>query len=283
MRSGSIVFVVADRIAQVVLLPVYLLMLLRSQAASVGLTFRAHLAIYVSFAPFQIAGFVRVQPARRNAVRDAALLIEAPSVYRVHCRGRGTAIVRRRQLGVVPGRHLLMQHLVRGRLEMLFARRHLVLWSCPGRYTSRAIEACAIHDRGVVDNRAVHINVADDSGVDVDYRCVIAEGVPRPDTSEEADSSVTEAVIDAPIEADVRSPVSRMPCINASAEAPVSGSPEYADAWRRDPHTRHPEVTFGPPGPIARSPEIPVPRAGRLSVNGQRGRRHINRDINPRL
>src|ERR1700733_9171905 len=116
------------------------------------------------------------------------------------------------------------------------------------------VEAGPIY-RGVVDDGAVDIGVVNHGGVHVGDRAVIGEMAAFPASTEESHAHISEAVVDAAIEADVGAPVSGMPSVKSAGESPITGSPQKAHSGWKDPGSGHPEVAVGSIGPIAWSPD----------------------------
>lgn len=90
-----------------------------------------------------------------------------------------------------------------------------------------AVKAHAI-DLAIVDHRfVVHVmNVRD---VYVVYRAVVEEMTAVPVSAFVSKPAVPEAVVNAAVEADMRSPETCMPEIAAAAPAPIAGSPQKAN------------------------------------------------------
>src|SRR5580658_10512265 len=110
---------------------------------------------------------------------------------------------------------MLVGHLFGCRLNMLFVSSSFFLRGCPGRNSSRAaIEAGASH-RAVVDHSSVDVSVVDHGRIDVDYCGVIREVSAPPRAADESNSAITETVIHAPVEPNVRAPITGMKSINA--------------------------------------------------------------------
>src|SRR5208283_4817052 len=106
-----------------------------------------------------------------------------------------------------------------------------------------------IHDHVAL----VHVPHIDD--IDIHDGAVIEEAAATPLAAPEADAAVSEAVVNAAIEADVRSPVAGVPRIKAAAPSPVAGGPEHANG-RYDPGAGNPVVAAVViPGPVARGPD----------------------------
>src|SRR5579859_6731284 len=125
---------------------------------------------------------------------------------------------------------------------MLLAHRGLFLRSRARRDAALAVEAGAVHHRRVVDHGAVDVDVAHYGLVHAHNCGVIGKCAASPFAADEADAAVTEAVVNAAVESNVRAPVARVPDVKAAGETPVAGCPEHADPRRGDPHAGNPEV-----------------------------------------
>jgi hypothetical protein len=135
------------------------------------------------------------------------------------------------------------------------------------------------HRRRVVDDGLV-VDVVDNGDVHISYSAVVQEPVTLPTPAFEAFSEITEAVNDAAIEADMRTPVPVIKHKSAVDPCPVRGRPEKANLRRKDPGPWHPEVIVivVAPRPVAGSPDIAVTRAKWLLIDRQRRRPEGNRD-----
>src|SRR5271170_665894 len=138
------------------------------------------------------------------------------------------------------------------RCNVLLAAIRFLLCSRPCFDTASAIEAGVhvIHDYGpAVDVRhAVHIHVH--------HFAVVEEGAASPLAARETDAAVSEAIVNAAVEADVRSPISTVPAVEAARKSPVAWSPEHAH-WPDNPRPGDPIVAAVViPSPIAGGPEI---------------------------
>jgi hypothetical protein len=78
---------------------------------------------------------------------------------------------------------------------------------------------------GIVNGDGGIVGVVNNGGVHVADVGVISKVPAIPPAAEEADAAVPEAVINAAVEADLRSPVSAMPKESAAAPAPIPWSP----------------------------------------------------------
>ena len=123
----------------------------------------------------------------------------------------------------------------------------------------------------IVNHRAVvHIvNVGDVHIVDC---AVVVEVMAAPVSTPVADAGVTEAVVNATVESDGRSPVAGVPVVQSGGKSPVARRPQEADLGRHHPCSRHPVVSARAVSPITRCPDVSWSRTERLRVHGQRGR-----------
>src|SRR6185312_1169959 len=179
-----------------------------------------------------------------------------------------------------------------GHLHMveLFARRRSVLLMRPVLFLSRRprIDAAIAAVEARVDAHVRHvyvldIRVMDHGAVHVHDSGVIGEVAALPASAEEPHAAISEAVVDAAVEADVRSPIALMPDEGASAPAPVTGGPQQANGRRPHPHTGHPVIAGRTVGPVPRRPKIAVAWAEGLRVDRQRGWRKPYRDNDRRV
>jgi len=114
--------------------------------------------------------------------------------------------------------------------------------------------------------------VVANAGADVGDRAVVVEVVALPVAAEEAEAYIAEAVVDAAIVADVRSPISAMEAIVRAAIAPIRRCPESTVIGWRNPLAGNPVVAVIAPSPIAGSPEVVGIGSGGLVVFRQRRR-----------
>src|SRR5262249_36745974 len=143
-----------------------------------------------------------------------------------------------------------------------------------------AVIADAIYGDVVVDySLVVNMHIGD---VDVVHRAVVVERAAAPISANVADAKVAETVVHATVEADVRSPVSRVPKVEAFTPTPVAWRPK--EPWFRGDHprARHPEITVFPIRPVAGRPDVAITRASRLHIHRQYRRRDADRNKNPR-
>jgi hypothetical protein len=121
----------------------------------------------------------------------------------------------------------------------------------------------------VVDDDRAAVDVGD---VDVDaIDCaVVVEVVSVPVAAVIAVTGVTEAVVDASIEADVEAPVATVEAPAAVVPTPVAGSPERSIVRRSAPCAGNPVVADGTPIPVAGCPDVVGSGGYWLVVFGER-------------
>lgn len=150
---------------------------------------------------------------------------------------------------------------------------------CRGLSPQSTVAAIIAHVTGivvVVDHRRIDIGVADVRRTDVVGRAIVGELITLPATAAVAFPAVAVAVINAAIEADIRSPVSGVENKRTAAPTPIGGSPKHPDLRRLHPGSRHPVVTIFAIGPKAGSPQVTLTRAIGLDIDRQRRRRDRN-------
>jgi hypothetical protein len=111
-------------------------------------------------------------------------------------------------------------------------------------------------DSGVVNNDRAVINVGNPRGVDAVHSAVVVEVVALPVTAVIAATGIAEAVVDAAVETDVRTPEAAMKDVAATEESPVAGGPESPVERRSAPGAGNPVVACRSVSPVAGSPEI---------------------------
>src|SRR5713226_8160704 len=104
------------------------------------------------------------------------------------------------------------------RRSMRLARKHFLLPSRAHVDTAAAVEA---HVPRVVHNHGAAVDVPHIDHVHVGHGAVVEEGAASPFSAAKANSAVSEAVVDAPVEAHMRSPIASVPTIEAIRESPV--------------------------------------------------------------
>ena len=149
-------------------------------------------------------------------------------------------------------------------------------WSCSR--SARAVVADFADVRRLVDDGLV-VGVVHHCHIDVSDGRVVGKGTADPACTDKTDANITKPVIDATVEADVRSPVADVEHVPAADEAPVAGRPQQPHRRGGDPRSRHPEITGRRKGPIARRPQEAYCRARWLLVIRQRRRRFGRLDL----
>src|SRR5262249_50943432 len=135
----------------------------------------------------------------------------------------------------------------------------------------------AVHRSVVVRDLCV-VRVVNSGGVNVGHCNVIAVDISLPLATIEAFTWIAVSVINPAVEADLRSPIARIPPITAINPTPISRSPEQAWLRRQDPCARDPIIVgcIGVPRPVTRCPEVTFIRTNGLVVNWQRRWAHTN-------
>src|SRR3984893_10035627 len=182
------------------------------------------------------------------------------------------------ELGAIGSRSMFVLRLNIRRLEVLFSCGPLLLGclACANAAIAAVIaDACR---RVVVVGDSGVIGVVNDRHIDVIYSTVVRETAMVPAPAEIANSDVTESIIHAAIEADVRSPITSVPVIAAVAPTPVAGRPKNPYTWRQHPGAGNPIIIIVAISPISGRPDIALPGAYWLFVDRQFGRSNPDRD-----
>jgi hypothetical protein len=119
----------------------------------------------------------------------------------------------------------------------------------------------------------------DDRRIHPPNRGVITEGISLPPPSVETGTIITAAIVDSPIESNLRAPITVVPMIKAVAKTPVPRGPKKSRLRYLHPRARDPKITIVSIGPVARTPKISILRTRRLLVGYKGRRRDCNRDI----
>ena len=143
------------------------------------------------------------------------------------------------------------------------------LFPCGGLRTSSAISAVIAHVvvRSVVDDGLV-IDIMNVRDVHVIHRTVVIEGSVSPISALIVGPTVTEAVVNASVKANVRTLIAAIPRVGVVAPTPIAGRPEQASFRRHHPRNLDPKVAFISISPVAGRPQIAVSRGHRLGVHG---------------
>ena len=191
-----------------------------------------------------------------------------------------TSMILGSEEGPIAAGSVLVFPLHAGGLEVMFVIPSLLFVSGTSADSAMAAVKANASNRDVVDHGAVvEVTIADVNVVD---GTVVVEVMTSPVATGIAGAHVTESVIHAAVETDVRSPVTGMPEVGAFMPSPIAGRPEQADGRGRRPCSRHPVVALRAVGPVAGGPNITVPGARGLLVNGQRGWGDRDRERNSR-
>src|ERR1700683_179437 len=188
---------------------------------------------------------------------------------------RPSVVDGRQKRMVSTGRTRVLRLHCGGRGVLRAGRRFFCRGWVRGNSTAAAVIAYVVYPRLVDYGLAVNVvNVRD---VQVVHRAVVVEGSVIPVSATIAHTAVAEAVVDAAVEADFRTPIAAIPGKSVVAPTPIAGSPEQASFRRFNPGARNPEVAFIAIRPVARRPQI----AGRgnhgLLIHRQRGRSDCDR------
>src|SRR5438552_10743627 len=129
------------------------------------------------------------------------------------------------------------------RFKMTFACRGFFETSRTSINSARAsVITNTIHRDVVIDDRlVVDVNVRN---VDVVDGAVIVKAVAAPISAFITRSKVAEAIIDAAVESDVRTPVPCVPNVHTSTPTPIAGRPQHTNLRRDDPRSWHPVVAI---------------------------------------
>src|SRR5208337_5302395 len=200
---------------------------------------------------------------------------------RCRCHARLAHIRRRTLLRVGPGR-LRMLNLSRYRRDMSITPRSLFL---RGRAHIDSTVAAVVADMVlVVVSHVGVVNIVDVRNVHVAHGPVVEKVSVIPTPAFKTRTEIAEAVIDPAVEAYLGTPIAVIENKSVAAPTPIGWSPQETDFRRHYPCARHPVVIADVVviGPVARCPEITVPRTKRLLIDRQRGRADPNGHANLR-
>src|SRR5262249_28337405 len=113
------------------------------------------------------------------------------------------------------------------------------------------------------------INIGDHRPVHPHHRGVVEERSVIPIAALESDTSIAEAIVDAAVISDARSPISRVPEITAPLITPITWGPKKPDSRWEHPGSGHPVIVSITVSPVARSPDVAGAGTKRLVVNRQ--------------
>src|ERR1700722_13787114 len=143
-----------------------------------------------------------------------------------------------------------------GRRDMLLLPRRSFLRARRGRDTAGAAVITHLVDRHVVVDDSLVVRVVDNGRIDVVDGGVVRKVTAGPTSTGKAHPDVTEAVVHAAVESDMRSPIAGMKTIDAAGESPIARSPQQTDLRRLNPGSRNPEIPARAVVPVAWRPEI---------------------------
>ena len=185
-----------------------------------------------------------------------------------------TAMIDVRKLSPVGAGNVLIPHLCsHGRSMRLTASRQ---FRRPGTHLQAAPSAIETHTRAapVVIAHGAVVDVVHQGDIDVVDRAVVVEVAAAPIAALVAEADVAEAVVDAAIVADVRTPIATVKPVMVMPVAPVARRPQGTLVRSLHPRAGHPVVARLTIGPVAGRPQIAIAGSRRLVVVGQ-GRRRL--------
>src|ERR1019366_373177 len=186
------------------------------------------------------------------------------------------AHARRRALLRVGSGRLRMLSLSGYRRDMSLTRHRLVFR--PWTRADSAVATVVADVAHIVVHHAGVINIVDVGDVHVVHGTVVKKVSAVPTPAFVTLTEIAEAVIDPAVEAYVRTPVAVIENKSVASPTPIGWSPQETDFRRHHPCARHPVVIADVVivGPVARCPEITVPRTKRLLIDRQGGRAEPN-------
>ena len=193
------------------------------------------------------------------------------------CRHVRASVVYRSEQCAVRGRRLHVPILLSRHGYVALLLRSDFSGSWPRHCAAVAAIEADVRVRGVlVDDRCV-VHVVDYGRIHIGDRAVIKIFAAPPVASKEPPAGITEAIINPAVETNGRSPVSRVPNVEAIVEPPVSGCPKKSYFRWENPRSWNPEVSVIAVRPIAGLPDVAGARTDRLHVHRQNRRRHAHR------
>jgi hypothetical protein len=118
----------------------------------------------------------------------------------------------------------------------------------------------------------VVVDVMHHGGVHVVDGAVVVEMAVIPIAAAITLAGVSEAIINATVKADVRTPIAVVERVAALVESPIAGSPEGALIGRLNPDAGDPVIAGAAIIPVAGGPKVVVGGSRRLVILGQRRR-----------
>src|SRR6202167_345750 len=116
------------------------------------------------------------------------------------------------------------------------------------------------------------VNVVNDRGINVRYRPVVVNPALIPVSTVISTSRVSKAIIDAAVETDVRTPITRVPMVISVIVAPPGWRRKRTYRRSHDPGAGNPIITGVRVAPRTRRPNVIVAWSRRLAVLGKRWR-----------
>jgi len=171
--------------------------------------------------------------------------------------------------------------------KVLFVERYSFLGSriMPDSSRTTFVGHAIVHNRGVMDDRLIHVGIVDDRSIHVNDSSVVLEIVIVPFTADKSYAHVAKPVIDAAVVADMPSPISWMEDVNIVIPTPVRRSPQCALIRSWNPGTGNPIVLLSVVvvRPITRGPNEIRFRARRLYIYRKSGGRESHADEYARM
>jgi len=140
-------------------------------------------------------------------------------------------------------------------------------WTRP--HSDPASTAVIGDTRSIVDNNGSVVDVGDIDDVNSIDGPVVIKIVSVPIAAIVAIAGVTEAIVDATVETNVKAPVAAVEAPAVVVPAPVSGGPQSAVVGWGAPGTGNPVVAGRSPVPVAGCPDIVWRRGLRLLIFGE--------------
>jgi hypothetical protein len=141
------------------------------------------------------------------------------------CHGgiRRPSVILRKSRRPVKAGAMLVRSLHFGAFNMMVALGEPLPFARSGPQPAGAVETGA--HSAFYDRRAIDVDIVK-AAADMHDSGVVAEHAAGPDAAQEADAGVSKSVVDATVESDVRTPISRVPYIDGSFKSPVSRRPQ---------------------------------------------------------
>lgn len=157
--------------------------------------------------------------------RVPALRTEARPADGIHRRCSRMPAIGGRELVSVHAGGMVMVELLCCRLDMVLVRGRLFLWRGPGLNTRSTIETGPVIHGSIINHRIIDIGIVNHGSIDIHHSGIVTEVPPMPFPAYKSGSSITVAIVDAAIKADMRPPIAAVPAIAAAGIAPVARCP----------------------------------------------------------